>query len=90
MDKLLRTRYCGVFSGLIPVPTSPLDGNSSSAAPALVQKGNSTPRRWRASPGRPIPRQAIHEILIEKGFAKGEDVLILCEEFGMELVDLAR
>jgi general secretion pathway protein E/type IV pilus assembly protein PilB len=39
-----------------------------------------------AAPGR-----ALHELLIEKGFAKEEDVLAaLAEEFGMDLVDLAQ
>src|SRR5262245_9151518 len=36
------------------------------------------------------PGKALHEILIEKGFAREEDVLpVLADEFGMELVDLA-
>lgn len=35
------------------------------------------------------PAKALHEIIIEKGFAREEDVLpILADEFGMELVDL--
>jgi general secretion pathway protein E/type IV pilus assembly protein PilB len=39
-----------------------------------------------AAPGKPI-----HEILIEKGFAKEEDVLAaLADEFGMDLVDLTK
>src|SRR3954468_941860 len=38
----------------------------------------------KAAPGKPV-----HELLIEKGFAREEDVLTaLAEEFGMELVDL--
>src|SRR5947209_19127911 len=37
-----------------------------------------------ANPGKPL-----HELLVEKGFAKEEPVLeALAEEFGMELVDL--
>src|SRR3954470_3277618 len=40
----------------------------------------------KAAPGKPV-----HELLIEKGFAKEEDVLAaLAEEFGMELVDLTQ
>jgi general secretion pathway protein E/type IV pilus assembly protein PilB len=36
-----------------------------------------------------VPNKAVHELLIEKGFAKEEQVLpALAEEFGMELVDL--
>jgi general secretion pathway protein E/type IV pilus assembly protein PilB len=36
-----------------------------------------------------VPTRAVHELLIEKGFAKEEQVLpALAEEFGMELVDL--
>jgi general secretion pathway protein E/type IV pilus assembly protein PilB len=39
-----------------------------------------------AAPGKPI-----HELLIEKGFAKEEDVLAaLADEFGMDLVDLTK
>src|SRR5919201_339604 len=39
-----------------------------------------------SNPGRPI-----HEILIERGFAKEEIVLsTLAEEFGLELVDLTQ
>jgi type II secretion system protein E len=39
-----------------------------------------------AAPSRPL-----HELLIERGFAKEEDVLAaLAEEFGMELVDLTQ
>src|SRR6516225_8415309 len=37
------------------------------------------------------PSQPLHELLIEKGFAKEEDVLAaLADEFGMELVDLTK
>src|SRR5262245_23408380 len=37
------------------------------------------------------PTKPIHEILIEKGFAKEDAVLpILADEFGMELVDLTK
>src|SRR5262245_33380943 len=37
-----------------------------------------------------VPGKALHEVIIEKGFAKEEDVLpVLADEFGMELVDLA-
>jgi type II secretion system protein E len=37
------------------------------------------------------PTKPIHEVLIERGFAKEEDVLIaLAEEFGMDLVDLTK
>ena len=37
------------------------------------------------------PTKSLHEVLIEKGFAKEEDVLAaLAEEFGMELVDLTQ
>ncbi len=57
----------------------------------LVAKGklnaNDLPRLAEAqgaAPGKPL-----HEILIERGFAKEEDVLpVLAEEFGMDLVDL--
>jgi general secretion pathway protein E/type IV pilus assembly protein PilB len=39
-----------------------------------------------SAPGKPI-----HELLIEKGFAKEEDVLAaLADEFGMDLVDLTK
>jgi type II secretion system protein E len=39
-----------------------------------------------AAPGKPL-----HELLIERGFAKEEDVLAaLADEFGMELVDLTK
>jgi general secretion pathway protein E/type IV pilus assembly protein PilB len=39
-----------------------------------------------ADPGKPL-----HELLIEKGFAKEEDVLAaLADEFGLELVDLTK
>src|SRR5207244_1723582 len=38
-----------------------------------------------AEPSRPL-----HELLIERGFAKEHDVLaVLAEEFGMEVMDLA-
>ena len=37
------------------------------------------------------PTKPLHELLIEKGFAKEEDVLAaLADEFGMELVDLTQ
>jgi general secretion pathway protein E/type IV pilus assembly protein PilB len=37
------------------------------------------------------PSKPLHELLIEKGFAKEEDVLAaLADEFGMELVDLTK
>jgi type II secretion system protein E len=37
------------------------------------------------------PAKPLHELLIERGFAKEDDVLIaLAEEFGMELVDLTQ
>jgi general secretion pathway protein E/type IV pilus assembly protein PilB len=37
-----------------------------------------------------VPGKPLHELLIEKGYVREEDVLpILAEEFGMELVDLA-
>ena len=37
------------------------------------------------------PSKALHELLIERGFAKEDDVLAaLAEEFGMELVDLTQ
>ena len=37
------------------------------------------------------PNKPLHELLIEKGFAKEEDVLAaLADEFGMELVDLTQ
>src|SRR5215211_6976681 len=37
-----------------------------------------------------VPGKALHELLIERGYAKEEDVLPrLADEFGMELVDLA-
>ena len=37
------------------------------------------------------PNKPLHELLIERGFAKEEDVLpALAEEFGMELVDLTQ
>ncbi len=57
----------------------------------LVAKGKLTPADMNrlaeaqaAAPGKPL-----HEILIERGFAKEEDVLPeLAEEFGMDLVDL--
>ena len=36
------------------------------------------------------PTKAVHELIVEKGFAKEEPVLAaLAEEFGMELVDLS-
>src|SRR4051794_31755767 len=39
-----------------------------------------------ANPGKPL-----HELLIEKGFIREDDLLpILADEFGMELVDLAK
>src|SRR5262249_38166074 len=39
-----------------------------------------------AAPGKPL-----HELLIEKGFAKEDDVLAaLADEFGMDLVDLTK
>src|SRR5438270_13368970 len=39
-----------------------------------------------AAPNRPV-----HELLVERGFAKEEDVLpVLADEFGMELVDLTK
>src|SRR2546421_8015218 len=37
------------------------------------------------------PTKPLHELLIERGFAKEEDVLAaLADEFGMELVDLTQ
>src|SRR5437016_6981475 len=37
-----------------------------------------------------VPGKPLHELLIEKGYAREEDVLPrLADEFGMELVDLA-
>jgi type II secretion system protein E len=38
-----------------------------------------------------LPGKPVHEVLIEKGFAKEEQVLpLLAEEFGMDLVDLTQ
>jgi type II secretion system protein E len=62
-------------------------------AQQLVQKGKLQPTDLarveevqKAAPNRPL-----HELLIEKGFAREEDVLaILAEEFGMDLVDLTK
>lgn len=59
----------------------------------LVQKGklNAAEMPRVAEAQSATPGKAIHEILIEKGFAKEEDVLdALAEEFGMELVDLTK
>src|SRR5262245_57858057 len=37
-----------------------------------------------------VPGKPLHELLIERGYAKEEDVLrCLADEFGMDLVDLA-
>src|SRR5688572_5165092 len=37
-----------------------------------------------------MPGKPLHELLVERGFAKEEDVLVaLAEEFGMDIVDLA-
>src|ERR1700722_17980042 len=37
------------------------------------------------------PNKPVHELLMERGFAKEENVLnALAEEFGLELVDLAK
>ena len=37
------------------------------------------------------PERPLHELLIEKGFAKEDQVLaVLAEEFGMDLVDLTQ
>ncbi len=59
----------------------------------LVQRGilqaDIVPRiveMHNASPNKPL-----HEVIIEQGFAKEDDVLpILAEEFGMDLVDLTK
>jgi type II secretion system protein E len=59
----------------------------------LIQKGalreSDLPKvqeALRDSPGRPL-----HTVLMEKGFAKEEDVLpLLSEQFGMEIIDLAK
>lgn len=38
-----------------------------------------------------IPNKAVHELIVERGFAKEEDVLpALAEEFGMDVVDLTQ
>src|SRR5947208_8778588 len=60
---------------------------------ALVKKGllqeqdlNSLAEVQAAAPNRPV-----HELLIERGFAREEDVLAaLAEECGLELVDLTK
>lgn len=62
-------------------------------AQKLIAKGKMNPallntlsEAQSSTPGKPL-----HEILIERGFAKEEDVLpLLAEEFGMELVDLTQ
>src|ERR1700693_3604719 len=59
----------------------------------LVRKGILTPEvlprvteAHAAAPNRPL-----HEVLIDRGFAKEEDVFAaLADEFGMELVDLTK
>jgi general secretion pathway protein E/type IV pilus assembly protein PilB len=62
-------------------------------AQRLVKKGllkaDDLPRFAEAQAA--APSKPPHELLIEKGFAKEEDVLTaLAEEFGMELVDLTK
>src|SRR5437588_12038527 len=62
-------------------------------AERLVHKGlvaeNDLARLTEAQ--KSAPSKPVHELLIEKGFAKEEDVLAaLAEEFGMELVDLTK
>src|SRR5713101_3925473 len=57
----------------------------------LLEKGalseSDVPRVTEASAA--TPDKPLHELLIEKGFAKEEHVLAaLADEFGMELVDL--
>jgi general secretion pathway protein E/type IV pilus assembly protein PilB len=62
-------------------------------AQRLVQKGllseaelSRVAEAQMAAPGKPL-----HELLIERGFAKEDDVLqALADEFGMELVDLTK
>jgi general secretion pathway protein E/type IV pilus assembly protein PilB len=61
-------------------------------AQRLVQKGalaaSELPRIAEAQAA--TPSKPLHELLIERGFAKEEDVLpVLAEELGMDLVDLA-
>lgn len=54
------------------------DGHLTAAEATQVSEAHA------AAPGKPI-----HELLVEKGFAKEETVLpLLAEEFGLELVDL--
>src|SRR5262245_44335004 len=62
-------------------------------AQRLIQKGFLTeadlPRLAEATAA--LPDRPIHEILIERGFAKEDAVLAtLAEEFGLELVDLTQ
>jgi general secretion pathway protein E/type IV pilus assembly protein PilB len=62
-------------------------------AQRLVQKGllkaADLPRLAEAQTA--APAKPVHELLIEQGFAKEEDVLAaLADEFGMELIDLTK
>src|SRR3954447_21872713 len=59
----------------------------------LIQKGalrdTDLPKVQEAL--REAPNRPLHTVLMEKGFAKEEDVLpILSEQFGMEVVDLGK
>jgi general secretion pathway protein E/type IV pilus assembly protein PilB len=59
----------------------------------LIQKGamreTDLPKVQEAL--RDAPNKPLHTVLMEKGFAKEEDVLpVLGEQFGMEIVDLAK
>ena len=62
-------------------------------AEKLVAKGKLNPVDLTrlAEAQSAAPRKPVHELLIERGFAKEEDVLpVLAEEFGMDLVDLTK
>lgn len=62
-------------------------------AQRLVQKGLLTEADLTrlAEVQKAAPNKPVHEVLIENGFAKEEEVLaLLAEEFGMDLVDLTK
>jgi general secretion pathway protein E/type IV pilus assembly protein PilB len=59
----------------------------------LIQKGllSETDRAALTEAQAAAPNKPLHELLIDRGFAKEEDVLAaLADEFGMDLVDLTK
>jgi len=86
---------CRVYPNSFPLPTRPAlsPRTEMQLVQRLIRRGvipaadlARISEAHFAAPAKPL-----HELLIERGFAKEDDVLIaLAEEFGMELVDLTQ